>query len=378
MTERQDPEHLKAVTPSKEVVSDAYGDILKHNKEHTGFGALLGNVMKTVLKDVRADVQVSDDIVAEGDMDAALQDIFHNDTFTRIGIKAAQFGEYSTDLDGTAVTSKEIVPIIDNPSLFTEFLGTLKPEDTHDKQLGKLLADVVANLNKLVELSSSDDAVATMSDDERAQITELGLDALRTFLAFDDEYARLKVDSTGLTNQADAISDELKGVMSARLQYKVGGLSPDLREEYQTFEESKRRAKSYTSLARKVGYWGRDILAEGIIADKNEYLTPPSEQGFGPTNWHKDGGQRHWTAALAFLTQLQQSERTQEFGAEVQTGLLASIDAALAEIETAEEELYYSGQKADLINLRAAVNGDEYDVEKLMSYTEPPDYLKYQ
>jgi hypothetical protein len=160
------------------------------------------------------------------------------------------------------------------------------------------------------------------------------------------------------------------------LQYEYKGLSPELSQEYNDLQEVSRQAKVYASLSRKVDYWGRNILTEGIIADKKEYLVAPAEQGFGPTNWHKDGGQRYWAGAYGFLMQLQDGERTQEFGDEVKGGLLASLDTAIEEIESAEEELYYSAQKADLENVRAAINGDAFDTSKFMAYTQPPEHLR--
>jgi len=375
MTEYENPEHQKNITPSKEIIVEAYGDILKHNKEHTGFGALFGNVIKTTLKDEGLDVQASDDIVAEGDMSAALQDVFHNDTFTRIGVSMGQFGSFSADAEGAAVTSKEIVPIVTNQSLYSEFLGTLDPSDAQDKQLSKLLSDAVANLDKVVDFAFADESINAMSPDERVHLAEAGEDALRTFVAIDDEYARLGVDSTGLTERTATISDELKAALDEGLQY-THGLSSELRKEYNELQETQKQAKVYSSLSRKVDYWGRNILTEGIIADKKEYLVPPAQQGFGPTNWHKDGGQRYWATAFGFEMQLQEAERTKEFGAEVKEGLLKSLDTALEEIEQSKEDLYYSGQKADLENVRAAINGDAYDIQKFMSYTEPPQYLR--
>ena len=376
MTEHENPEHQKSVTPNKEVVAEAYGDILKHNKEHTGFGVLFGNVLKTALKDEGVDVRVSDDLVAEGDMSAALQDIFHNDTFTRIGINMGQFGSHAADSEGTPATSKEVAPIVTNQSLYTEFLGTLDPSDTDDKQTRKLLGDVVANLDAIVSFAFADESINAMSPDERTHLAEAGEDTLRTFVAIDDEYSRLGVDSIGLTERTTHISDDLKSAIDEGLQYKYGGLTPELRKEYDELQETKKQAKVYASLSRKVDYWGRNILTEGIIADKKEYFVPPAEQGFGPAHWHEDGGQRRWAAAFGFLNQMQDGDRTKEFGAEVKEGLLKSLDTALETIEKSEEELYYSSQKADLENVRAAINGDEFDTQKFMAYTTPPDYSR--
>ncbi len=402
MAEHENPEHQKSVTPSKEVVTEAYGDILKHNKEYTGFGALFGSLLKTTLLtneviendttgdgklpdylhvglDVGSDhisseaegtsASVSQDIVTEGDMSAALQDVFHNDTFTRIGINMGQFGSFITGPEDTPATSKEVVPIVTNQSLYTEFLGTLDPSDIENKQTRKLLGDVVANLDAVVSFAFADESINAMSPDERTRLAEAGEDTLRAFVAIDDEYSRLGVDGIGLTERTARISNELQAALDEGLQYKYGGLTAELRKEYDELQETKKQAKVYASLSRKVDYWGRNILTEGIIADKKEYLVPPSEQGFGPAHWHEDGGQRRWAAAFGFLNQMQDGDRTKEFGAEVKEGLLKSLDTALETIEKSEEELYYSSQKADLENVRAAINGDEFDTQKFIAYT---------
>jgi len=215
-----------------------------------------------------------------------------------------------------------------------------------------------------------------MSPDERAHLAEAGEDALRTFVSIDAEYARLGVDSIGLSERASHISPNLTAALAQGLQYEYGGLTAELQQEFNKSEGARQKAAMYTSLSRKVDYWGRDILTEGIIADKKQYLVDPAEQGFGPTNWHKDGGQRYWAAALGFLMQIQEGDRTKEFGSEVKSGLLKSLDTALEEMEQSEEDLYYSSQKPDLENVRAAINGDAYDVQRFMTYTEPPDYSK--
>lgn len=373
MSEHVSHEYEKNVTPSKEIVAEAYGDILKHNEEHTGFGALFGGLVRTALKEEGVDVQVSDDIVAEGDMNAALQDIFHSETFTRIGVRmASQFGSFLAYSEGTAATSKAMVPIVQNQSLYTEFLETLEPSDVDDTHINKLLGDVVTNLGRIINLTCSEESINSASPAERVILAEAGEDALRRFIALDDEYSRLGVDNAGLTERSEVFSDELEAALDQELG--CNDLSLELRQEYDDLREVKKQAGAYASLSRKVNYWGRNILTEGITADAKGYLIAPAKQGFGPAHWHKDGGQRHWAAAYGFLTQIQEAEHTQEFGAEVKSSLLKSLDTAIAEIETAEEAPYYSSNKADLENVRAAINGDDFDAQKFMAYTQPSGY----
>ena len=128
-------------------------------------------------------------------------------------------------------------------------------------------------------------------------------------------------------------------------------------------------------MASRVHYWGRNLLPEYLVAQSNQYLTPPSEQGFGPADWQKDGGQYHWQEAFDFLSQLEQNERTRPFGEEVREGLIASLDAALAELDDPNSDVYWRSQGGDLANIRSALSGLQFDEAKLAAYIKKPEYL---
>src|SRR5437763_671980 len=106
--ERPTPNHI----PSFNDVNAAYLDIIKHNEKHTGLGSALGGLFRALVPqegqegiDPQSIDGVLEQGVVEGDMDAELQDIFHSDTFLRIGMKIAPFGSHITNGLGERVSS---------------------------------------------------------------------------------------------------------------------------------------------------------------------------------------------------------------------------------------------------------------------------------
>lgn len=164
-----------------------------------------------------------------------------------------------------------------------------------------------------------------MSDEERAAVTKAGEDALRTFVTIDPEYARLGIDG-------DA--------MRACVEF----------------------------MTKCVNYWGRNLLPEYLVAQRGQYLTPPAEQGFGPSNWQKDSGQHHWQEALGFLRVLEQDERTKPFAEEVRNGLVTSLNAALAELDDPTKNVNWRSQGSDLVNILNAITDQPFDEVKLADY----------
>lgn len=374
-------------TPSLEAVTTAYSDILEHNREHTGMDAALRGVLKGVVEspevidmdgqDTPIPVDTHDtyegsveegleEELVEGDMDAELQDIFHNDTFLRTGIRVAPFGEYGANGEGKAVTSTELVPMIENTSLFIEFLGKLEPEDVKDEAAEAFLSDAVANLSKVVDVCFDTDKQEDLSDEERAQLAEAGENALRTFAAIDSEYARLGIDGAAMRERVEDISEEL----SDFLNYGGGVVPAEISTEHKQHRKNQVKMRVYEGMTNRIHYWGRDLLPEYIEAEAEQYLTPPVEQGFGPADWQKDGGQSKWQEAFDFLQRLEQEERTKSFADEVRQGLITSLESALAEASESDEGVYWSGQLDDLENTRAALNGQPFDEEQLTAYIQ--------
>lgn len=387
-----DPEASQNPTPDLQAITAAYGDILEHNRTHTGFGAMFKGMLSGLAKDAEvidpdnADpvvFQSAEDVykgvaekleegVVEGDMNAELQDIFHGDTFLRAGIKIAPFGSFGANGEGTAVTSAELVPMIENTSLFAEFLGKLKPEDIQNEAAKTLLSDVVTNLSRVTGICFDAEGQKGLSDEEKAQLVEAGEDALRTFVTIDPEYERLGIDGSALRKRTEDISEELLAYIGSG----VGGFVPaELSDEYTRLKANQAKMRVYEGMSSRVQYWGRNLLPEYIEAQSGQYLTPPAEQGFGPSGWQKDGGQRHWQQAFDFLQRLEQDERTKPFADEVRQGLISSVDFALAELDDPNKDIYWRGQGNDLENIRSALSGGQFDEAKLAAYIKKPDSM---
>lgn len=379
------PELPQNTTPDLQVVTAAYGDILEHNRTHTGFGAMFKGMLSGMVEN--ADVidgdspdatvpQSAEDVykgvndklqegVVEGDMNAELQDIFHSDTFLQAGIKIAPFGQFGANGEGKAVTSAELVPMVENTSLFTEFLGKLQPEDVQNDGAVTFLSDVVANLSKVTSICFNTEKQKALTDEQRAQLAEAGEDALRTFVTIDPEYARLGIDGAAMRKRVEGISKELSDFLSS----DQGGVVPaEVSDEYSQDRKNQIKLRVYEGMTNRVHYWGRDLLPEYIEAQGGQYLTPPAEQGFGPADWQKDGGQHHWQEAFDFLQRLEQDERTKPFAEEVRQGLVASVDAALVELEDPNQDIYWREQGDDLANIRNALTGQQFDEAKLADY----------
>lgn len=167
MSHELDNQHF---IPSLEEADAAYSDILTHNREHTGLGPAMAKMMIALMEsddvvsieedydesESRTDIsskidQMQQEAVVEGDMDAELQDMFHSDTFTRMGIRLAPSGNFVRKAgdEGEQVTSKALEPMIDNAELYSDFLATLSP-DVVDPYGNPLLTDTLQGLRKTI------------------------------------------------------------------------------------------------------------------------------------------------------------------------------------------------------------------------------------
>jgi hypothetical protein len=377
-----DPEASLVPTPSIEEITSAYDEILEHNSQHTGRGAGLGRIYKAMLsaqdngQDTSTEVistaiktSVENAVVA-GDMNGDLLGIFHDDVFMRAGVKIGPFGQYNTDSAGKASSSTELTPLVENTTLYTEFLQKLQPEDVQNETAEQFLGDVIQNLLKVTGIGFNTEVQKDVPLEDRAALAEVGQDALRTFVTIDPEYARLGLDGVALHKRTENISPELSEFLSSR---KSRSIPAEIRAEYRSHKEAVARVKTYEGMQSRVNYWGRNLLPEFLIAQSGQYLTAPKEQGFGPAEWHKDGGQHHWNDALNFVMSLETEERTKPFADEVKTGLVTSLDVAIAEID-ANDAVYFKAQKDDLQNIRNALTGAAYDHEQLEKYVIKPDY----
>lgn len=400
------PEHI----PSLEVVSTAYQDILDHNHSHTGFGALFRGIIEASIAEGPVDMEepaevdinkawaelsarlpddfgpgstlpkieskplneVLEEKAVEGDMQADLQDIFHNDTFTRMGLKIGPFGDTIGSSSGKRAASTEQVPLVQNSELYTDFLMTLTPGDV---QLGTsqatLLDDVIHNMGRIVSLSYGPKQ-EKVTKEEEGQLKQLGEDTLRAFLQIEPQYERLGIDKEGHLLRAEQISLELKNYLG-QTEERSGVVPEAISDEYTTYQDAKLSASRYNLLEDYVTYWGRDLLPEYI--EGSQYLVLPENQGFGPAAWHKDGGPKQWNDALKYVARLQLEDRTREFGQEVKHSLVSSLNSAIDEIDTASSKPYYANSRTDLENIRNFLTEQDYNAKKLADYIDPRDLL---
>lgn len=351
------------LVPQLNEVTAAYQSIRAHNQSHTGLAANLTAHFEAAREggDLSYDAEQAR---VEGDMHAELQDILHSDLFTRIGIRIAPMGQRLVGPEGSGST--ELIPLVENTTLFTDFLASLQPDNLqHADEL--LLNDVVRSLESLTGGYFDPEKRHGLSPQEAQLWTEAGEDALRTFLELHPEYVRLGLDDVAFGERSHMISSGLQAFLPT---LRAGGrtIPPELGDEYRQFRADTTARLTYQMMRQRIDYWGRDLLPECITAQNGQYLTAPAEQRHGPSQWHLDGEHQNWAQALAFVAELEREPRTAPFAHEVRTALLASLRAAIGDIDFATEQLYFSGQRDDLVNLQRALSGQPHDQNRLQAY----------
>lgn len=386
--EQSNPAHM----PTFAEANEAYNGIVEHNRRHTGMGAGMANMIIALAQEApvidpespdqalptdedmhEAMSQGVEKAVTEGDMHGELQSMLTEDTFLRIGVKVEPFGSQMVNGEGERTTTTGLVPTIANTELFKEFLGTIKPEEIDLKQDQFLLTAVLANLERTVSTYFDPREREEFSDEEQEALTQHGEDALRTFVSIAPEYKRLGLDAESLRQK---YAEKPEGTGHYRLPDDAPQEQKDEKAAHDAYDRGHGLAKTYQTMEDYVTYWGRDVLPEYIVANQGQYLRPPEEQQFGPAQWHTDNFERNWGYAKEFVDGLDQEDRTKEFGQEVRQSLLHSLDVAVAEIDGAPEDkpLYFASQRDDLVNVRNALSGQQYDAERFDQYTEPPNY----
>jgi hypothetical protein len=374
--------------PSYAEVVGAYADIVRHNDDHTGFGAVFPVIIRAMIEegdfiDPNDDSEYQNkleknlserianqlrDSVVEGDMDGELQDILHGDIFTRVGLKMNPSGSFMSTLQGEPVSSVKLMPDIEIVTMFSDFLGTISPEEI---EIGdnELILDVLSVLRDKIARCYSPNSRNKVPEHQRPMLEQIGEDALRTFITIEPELQRLGLDADSLRNKYE-VKPTGKGYLflgkNATAEQKAEKAAHD------EYNSAQRTIKTQEALTRYVTYWGRGLLPEYL--DAGHYLLSPENQGFGPAHWHKDGGQRYWKHALESVARLTGDERTRAFGEEVRDGLVASVDAALVDIHTSTEGNIEDAWRLDLgnnlQNIRNMLTGEEYDAQSILDYIE--------
>ncbi|HUB93744.1 MAG TPA: hypothetical protein VMB52_04530 [Verrucomicrobiae bacterium] len=285
-----EPDH-QAHIPSLEEVTGAYTDILAHNSRHTGLGAMIH-------------VTIDPNFATEGDMSAEMQDLVHEGTFMRIGIRMVR--------DGGRIT-----PVLENTQLYVDFLSQQNPEEVRstDENL-YLMGDVINSLRQTVRAGFSGRGDSEASDEEIGGThRERAEEALRSFLALDEEYRRLGIDRP----------ESYQRYIEAGEQT----LSQPITKETAPAMKAVTRARSYfadyTALEEYVTYWGRDLLQEYMVIGAPAFLE-------GSKGVYADVGYDKLTAEVQQILDLIGLERTTQYGIETAQAMLRGIETTLREM----------------------------------------------
>jgi hypothetical protein len=325
----ESPEEFTHV-PQLTQVTDAYQEIIAHNREHTGIGNAIFSMMMASAEsgDVISDeVNISDtdvekvkpsfsekldSTVTQGDMNAELQDIFHSETFLRIGIKIAPLGGQVVSGDGQKAASTELVPMVENTELFVEFLSTQEPEafEAREENL-ELISGTVKNLQRTI-FECFKKTQEGESDADKAMKREFGENALRTFIAIDEQYQRL-----GLREPS---------IYSGYLQVENSGMLDDT---YKNRSKAEGYLRSYKELENYVKYWGDDVLEEYIQIGPLDRLAESKA-------WAIDGLNDKFNKEVDEIVQLIGPEKTTNLGIEAARAELSGINRALTQIDDPE------------------------------------------
>lgn len=321
-----DPELSKQHIPSIQEASAAYADILEHNAQHTGFGAIFSGIFETVTETLEVGHETAEAVyekvgekleqkAVEGDMAAELQDIFHSDLFMHAGLKILPSGSHMANGEGKRVSSERLEPFVVNTQLFADFLKEISPEDAQTENNPKLLLDATANLKYIIgSCIAPSRKTAELAQEQGVNLNEIAEDGLRTWDAIESEYARL-----GLS--ADTMRERLqrnpKDSEAQRQLHILGGL-----EQY-------------------VEYWGKGLLPEFIKAWNKGYITPAEEFYYWPpARWAEDMSpdelSDRWEKAMNFIEALKEKEGAGDLLLKVRANLELSLTTSLTSMQEQE------------------------------------------
>lgn len=255
MHDLRDPEK-RNITPSLEEITTAYSEVVEHNERYTGVSAAFRNIINGLVTDaVLVDdeepevntIEINDEppVVVEGDMDAELKEMFHGDTFARIGIKLFPVGDETIrSFNGKRAASTELEPVIMNTQLYLDFLRQQTRESVNRQDDNfKLMADVLKTLLKVIGISYTEGA----KDQPGSELLiQNGDDALRTFIAIDEQYQRLGLDKPSLY-----------------VEYLQAPQSGFLDESWRNKHKAEEYQETYKELQAYVHYWGEMPSALG-------------------------------------------------------------------------------------------------------------------
>lgn len=332
-----DPEMPQEHIPSLDTVAAAYSEVLDHNHKHTGIGIGFGNLLSALLEVESANPDASADeiyaavnervnqVATEGDMAGDLQGILHEDTFMRVGIKLAPLGGQMTNTLGERASSTELLPMVDNTELFTDFLAQQKPEDLQENMAAlDLTTDIVTTLQETVATYYGK-MPEDMLEEQKQALRQYGEDALRTFLRVDQAYQKLGLDNPAVYQH-----------------YIAEGTTGYLDDQYQRYQKATGYQAAYKTLEDYVIYWGRGVLPERLETGSMEELAEDKLPYF-------DGMHDKLTAKVGDIVVLTLAEPTHDFGVEAAQAMLSGIKKTMDEMDNQPEEWFVSDKNRQLL-----------------------------
>ncbi len=304
--------------PEVSSIASAYGEIVKHNNQRSGFGSLFSNIFNLLPIEELPGVDYGDETpalasaqdiytgvrdkfeeqVTEGDMEGEVLELVHNDLFMRAGVEIAPIGGHIASTSGTRATSTELLPIVRNSMLLNDFLNEAKPEDTEIDGFSPFVDAVLGTLDKQVQLAFDPAAIGDGSDDQvlSDEVRGLGEDALRTYVTIEDQLKRLGLD---------------KSYSAKRLQ------------EY-------------------LEYWGNDILPEFFVADSTGVLRDVNSNTFGPSEWQRDASPEflssRWNQIIKAIEYAKSNPKAQDFAKELVNRATAHLRFAQKDFKKLEKQ----------------------------------------
>jgi hypothetical protein len=327
------------------VVASAYADVLAHNERHAGFRAGIGNILKAIIdtedshpdapaEEISASInQKQHEAAEEGDIFGELQEILHENTFMRIGVKLAPMGNRLANTVGTRASSTELVPFIDDAELFTDFLGHVNPEEIQqDESSLALVTDIITTLQKTV--AACYDKIPEHSPEElQKAMQQNGEDTLKKFLKIDEAYKKAGLDNPAVYQR-----------------YIAEGTSEYLDDQWIRHNTATEYLASYRTLEDYVTYWRRGVLPEYIQIGSMEYLAQDALPFL-------DGMHGNLLQKVDEVTSLTQADRTREFGVEAASALLLGLEETTKEIEENPDAWFSNDRnKGFIAGLRAKLH----------------------
>jgi hypothetical protein len=334
----EDGEAPQNHVPSLDTVNAAYNEVLDYNNRHTGWGVGIGKMMKSMIQAQIENPEGSEDEVSasaakkeeeattEGDMHGELQKIIHEDTFMRIGIKLSPLGSYLGDTEGQRKGSAELLPIVENVELYTEFLSSLDPQEVQkDEKSIALFSDTISTLRQIVAVCYGEKP-EVISNEEHKALMQYGEDALRTFLKIDDVYKKIGLDNPEL--------------FKSYLEAEQSGYSD---EAWKRRDQAEKYLNNYKGLENYVNYWGRGVLPEYIATGSMESLAEDKRP-------YLDGMHDKLVKKVDDIVDLTKSERTRGFGVEAAQAMLTGLRETVKQMDEQPEEWFTNDENRNLFN----------------------------